>query len=145
MPKLKLHSRSEVSEISICNPSKIVSLLNEVFNVEHLLTENVFLLAATTKLDVVGIFNISHGGLDYATIDMRVLFSNLLLCGASSFAVVHNHPSGNPMPSKLDNSMCEHIKQCSDLLMFRFVDFIVIGSDSYYSYIEHGDLVQNKK
>lgn len=145
MPKLKLYSRSEVSEISICNPSKIVSLLNEVFNVEHLLTENVFLLAATTKLDVVGIFNISHGGLDFAAIDMRVLFSNLLLCGASSFAVVHNHPSGNPMPSKLDNSMCEQIKKCADLLMFRFVDFIVIGSNSYYSYVERGDLVQNKK
>jgi DNA repair protein RadC len=63
-------------------------------------------------------------------------FNRLLLCGANSFVLLHNHPSGDTSPSKEDIAAFKRIKQCSELLGINFLDNIIVG-DNYYSFIEN--------
>ena len=47
--------------------------------------------------------------------------------------LVHNHPSGDPMPSKADIELTQKAKQIGELLNIQFIDHIVIGDGSYKS------------
>ena len=46
---------------------------------------------------------------------------------------MHNHPSGDPMPSKADIELTKKAKQIGELLNIQFIDHIVIGDGSYRS------------
>jgi len=65
--------------------------------------------------------------------DIRILFKRLLVAGASSFIIVHNHPSGNRKPSPNDVKTTKKIKECSELLDLKLLDHIIITGDDWYS------------
>ena len=60
---------------------------------------------------------------------------------ATSVSVVHNHPSGQPDPSRYDIAFTEKIKRCCDDLGLAFLDHIIVGSDNYYSFREETDII----
>ena len=60
---------------------------------------------------------------------------------ATSVIVVHNHPSGQPDPSRYDIAFTEKIKRCCDDLGLAFLDHIIVGSDNYYSFREDTDII----
>ena len=74
------------------------------------------------------------GGMDKCIVDNRILFKRLLMAGASSFIIVHNHPSGKCKPSKEDIKLTNKIKNGAELLDLELLDHIIIGRDFYYSF-----------
>jgi DNA repair protein RadC len=84
---------------------------------------------------------IAEGIPTQATVYIRRVLEEALRVSASSFLVVHNHPSGHPAPSPGDDKTTQDLKQAADLLNLVFQDHIIIGSsDSYYSYAENDKL-----
>jgi len=77
------------------------------------------------------------GGIDKCITEPIILFKRLLMVGASSFIIVHNHPGGECNPSKEDISLTNRIKAGSDILNLDLFDHIVISDDGYYSFKEH--------
>ena len=63
-----------------------------------------------------------------ATIDAGSIFSEALKAGAEEIIVVHNHPSGNPTPSKADIAMTKELKDLASRLGVELIDHIIIGS-----------------
>lgn len=57
-----------------------------------------------------------------------------------AFVVVHNHPSGDPTPSKLDIDAAKTIDEIGQLIDIPMQDFMMIGSETYYSVKENGDI-----
>lgn len=86
----------------------------------------------------LGIVEVSVGGVDFAHVDPRVLFSALLLMNASAFILVHNHPSGNPEPSADDVEMTKRIKDGAKLLLIRLLDHIVVTRQGSVSFLDRG-------
>lgn len=80
---------------------------------------------------------IAEGIPTQATIYVRSIMEEALKVSASSFVVVHNHPSGNPEPSIGDDEITKDIKSASNLLNLVFLDHIILGKSSYYSYADH--------
>jgi DNA repair protein RadC len=80
---------------------------------------------------------IAEGIPTQATIYVRTIMEEALKVSASSFVVVHNHPSGNPEPSSGDDETTKNLKSASDVLNLVFLDHIILGKSSYYSYAEH--------
>ena len=70
----------------------------------------------------------------------REVFKNVIRNSGISIVIVHNHPSGNTDPSDADISMTERINEAGKLLGIRLLDHIIISTDGYYSFREHGDL-----
>jgi len=77
------------------------------------------------------------GGVDHCNTDPIILFKRLLVVGACSFIVIHNHPSGAYNPSKADMDFTNQIKEGSSILSLSFLDHIIISDDGYYSFKEH--------
>lgn len=83
---------------------------------------------------------VSRGGIDTATVDVRIVLREALVSNAVHVAFCHNHPSGNPHPSHADDRLTEELRRACDLLTLRFIDHIILADGCYYSYADHGRL-----
>ncbi len=57
---------------------------------------------------------------------------------ASYIVILHNHPSGDPTPSRQDVMVTQKIKEVSDLVEIPLLDHIIIGDNRYTSFIQKG-------
>ena len=87
---------------------------------------------------VIGISEISKGGIDGAIMDARLIFGIALKACACSIVLAHNHPSGNLTPSNADLKITQRIKECGKLLAIEVYDHLIISADSYLSMAEEG-------
>lgn len=84
----------------------------------------------------IGLFELTHGSVNASQLGTREVFVRLCLLGASSFVVVHNHPSGDPSPSIDDNATTKRLKSAADIMGIPLVDHIIIGDSTFYSYAD---------
>ena len=91
---------------------------------------------------IIKIANVGIGGIDKTLIDNRIVLGEALRLNASALALVHNHPSGNVMPSREDDALTRSMSEASSLMNIRFVDHVIISSNGkdYYSYHDKGRL-----
>lgn len=123
-----------IAEVQALNsPEKITKMFNYVFNANKQAEEYVYLLALDTKMNCKGIFEVSHGAVNYSVVNPREIFIRLCLCGAVYFVVAHNHPSGEISPSKEDVNVTNRLKQTGEILGIELLDHIIIGEDKYLS------------
>ena len=80
------------------------------------------------------------GTLNNSLVHPREIFKEACLCSASSIICVHNHPSGNVIPSKEDLLLTDNLKKIGLLMGIPIVDHIIIGNNNYYSFFENGDI-----
>ncbi len=75
-----------------------------------------------------------YGTLDHTSIYPREVAKKALFRHASAFIMVHNHPSGDPTPSKEDIEMTRHIKLALDPISITLHDHLIIAGESYVSF-----------
>ena len=71
-----------------------------------------------------------------ALITPRELFIEALQKNAVSIILLHNHPSGDPTPSREDMLLTERIRQAGELIGIELLDHIVMGDNCYISFSE---------
>ena len=79
---------------------------------------------------------ITKGVLDASIIDSREIFKPAIKNSAARIILVHNHPSGDPTPSKVDIEVTEKIADAGELLGIKVLDHVIIGKDKYWSWKE---------
>ena len=89
--------------------------------------EHMYMFCLNTKNRVVGIFEISHGNVNSSIIGSREIFQKALLANAVQILLIHNHPSGDPTPSKDDIYVTKKLKELGDFIGVPLVDHLVIG------------------
>lgn len=62
----------------------------------------------------------------------------LLLNACSGAIVVHNHPSGDPTPSRDDIELTDRIVRGANVLGLRLVDHLIVGAEGYFSFLDGG-------
>ncbi len=87
---------------------------------------------------VLGIYNLSMGGVSSTVVDIKLIFAVALKCNASAIILCHNHPSGNLNPSDADKEITKKIKQASEIFDIKLLDHIIITSNGYYSFQDNG-------
>ena len=83
---------------------------------------------------------VSQGGTAATVVDVKLLLKRAVDCLASGIILVHNHPSGNPVPSGQDDSLTRKIKDGAAILDIRVLDHVIIARDKFYSYLDEGRL-----
>lgn len=67
------------------------------------------------------------------------MFQRALLVNAHSIIIAHNHPSGDPMPSKNDDKITDVLRKAGEFLEISVLDSLIIGDNGrYYSYEAEG-------
>ena len=83
--------------------------------------------------NITGFKVLFSGGMNAATVDLKVVFRNAILFGARSLILVHNHPSNTLTASQEDIKLTQEIKQAGKLLGIKIIDHIIITNNSYLS------------
>lgn len=116
-------------------PYKVADAIKDIFDVDEMLEERLYCLALSQGGKLVGVFEVSHGGINSSDGNVLGLFKRLLLLpNAPYFVLTHNHPSGNPKPSTEDVDFTERVKEGAELLGLTLLDHIIIAKDSYFSF-----------
>lgn len=87
---------------------------------------------------VLGIVDISTGGVSGTILDPKIIFSIALKANTSSIIISHNHPSRNLRPSDADIKLTNQLKDVGKLLEIVVWDHLIISNDSYYSFADDG-------
>lgn len=80
------------------------------------------------------------GGISGVLVDPKLVFQTLLVCHASAFICIHNHPSGNLKPSQADLQLTDKLKHLGQLMDLPLLDHLIITSESYLSMADEGIL-----
>ena len=80
------------------------------------------------------------GTLNYSLVHPREVFKEAYLLGASAIICIHNHPGGNPLPSKQDFETTQNLIEASKILGIKVIDHIIICKNNYYSFLENNDI-----
>ncbi|WP_240743345.1 JAB domain-containing protein [Ilyomonas limi] len=143
----------QVSEVELVYKTKIkaterlqVSTSKEVYEllkrhwdenkIEFVEQFKILLLNRANK--VLGIYEISTGGLVGTVADPKLIFIAALKVAASHIILAHNHPSGNLNPSIQDKQLTQKIKEGGKLLEIVVMDHLIISKDGYYSFADEG-------
>lgn len=101
--------------------------------VSRLRHEEVWVLALDSRSNLIARLCIGKGGTHGCALFARDVLREVLISGASSFALVHNHPSGDPTPSDEDLHLTKAVRIAGDYLGLPLVDHVIIGSLAYAS------------
>ena len=82
---------------------------------------------------ITGFKVLFSGGMNAATVDLKVVFRNAILFGARSLILVHNHPSNTLTASQEDIKITQEIKQAGKMLGIKILDHIILTNNSYLS------------
>ena len=83
---------------------------------------------------------ISRGGLTGTVADPKVILKLALEKDATSIILCHNHPSGNPQPSRADEEITRKIKEAARYFDISITDHIIVSEMGYYSFADEGIL-----
>jgi DNA repair protein RadC len=128
---LRLAAHTGPKRTKIRSAEDVVELLMPRF--KQCETEHLKSILLTTKHEVMRVIDISHGGLDGTTALPRDIFRQAVREGATSVIVAHNHPSGDPEPSRDDISLTQRLVEAAELLGVGFLDHIIFGDGRYVS------------
>lgn len=77
------------------------------------------------------------GTINYSLVHPREIFNEAYKARASSIILIHNHPTGNVIPSNDDINTTDNLIKIGNLLGIKVIDHIIIGKDKYYSFLEN--------
>ena len=129
----RIAQRLNQKEIKSIKESKDVFLYlkDELKNAKN---EYFYAILLDTKNVIISKELISKGTLDQSLVHPREAFKSAIKKSAKSIIFAHNHPSGNPKPSKDDYAITERLVKIGELLDITVLDHIIIGENDYYSF-----------
>ena len=113
----------------------------QVFNTFNFLRyetkEYFFSIHLDGKNRICCVDEVSVGSLNQSIVVAREVYKSALLSSAAAIIVLHNHPTGDPAPSREDIEITKRLKEAGDIIGVRLLDHIIIG-DSFVSFVGSG-------
>ena len=94
----------------------------------------------STKNQLIAYRTLTVGTIDASLAKSREVFNYALRYNAAAVILVHNHPSGNPEPSKNDIRVTQRIVEVGHIMQIPVLDHIIIGDGIFVSLCERGDI-----
>lgn len=121
-------------KLQINSPKTVADYYME--ELRHIETERILLVMLDNKNRIIKDIVISQGTVNASILSPREIFLIALRYKAVYILILHNHPSGDPTPSKQDIAITKRMKEVADLIGIPLIDHIVIGDNKYISFKE---------
>lgn len=135
----RLHRASFREGICFNHPKIIAEYYME--QMRHLNREQVMLALLDSKARLIRSLTLSIGTVNSSMLSPREIFLEAVKAEAVSFILLHNHPSGDPSPSREDILITKRVQESGELLGISLLDHIIIGDKRYISLKESGYLL----
>jgi len=144
IPQIELSYRTGIpadSMFQITCPKDSVDVFRQNWDANKIeFIEQFKVLLVNRNNRVLGIFEVSTGGIASTVVDIRLILSAALLACASGIILAHNHPSGNLKPSQADKLATLKIKEAAKLIEIALLDHVILTKEGYFSFAEDGEL-----
>ena len=131
----RMNRTSNYRKIQIKSPNDIANLLMEELRFEK--KEIVKVVIINNKNIILKILDVAIGSGNYSSLNIRNILSETIKMNAPKMILVHNHPSGDPTPSKKDLEVTETLRNAAEILNIELLDHIIIGNMSYTSIMQY--------
>lgn len=130
-----VQERPLISNEKMDSPKAAIHVMSEFLS--QMDRELVCVVNLQSDMKPINMNIVSMGALSESLVHPREMMKSAILSNAHSFMMIHNHPSGNLVPSKEDIAMTDRMHQVGELLGIQLVDHIITGrGNEYYSFHE---------
>ena len=105
---------------------------------KNLKKEIVKIVLLNPKLQLVKEITISEGSLNASIVHPREVMIPAIKESAESFALIHNHPSGDPKPIQQDLEITHRLSKTGNTIGINMVDHIIICDNNFFSFADEG-------
>jgi DNA repair protein RadC len=102
-----------------------------------------FMITLDSKNRTIGYHTISMGSLSSSVVHPREVFKPAILENSAAVIFLHNHPSGDPAPSREDRECTNRLTAAAKILGIRVLDHVVFGETDYFSFADAGILADS--
>ena len=128
----------EGSQERLSTPLQVMHYLEGAFD-EDPTVEWFYVILLNRKNMPTGRTLVSRGSATSTVVHAREVFKPAILAGASGIICAHNHPSGDPAPSRADIQVTRKLREAGQIIGIDLIDHMIVGcSSSYYSFGEAG-------
>ena len=120
------------------NPEEAYNAIKIIINVQEEAQEVFGILILNTKNEIVAVHEIIRGTLIRSMVHPREVFKPAILHNAAVIICFHNHPSGDPEPSKKDIEITKLLVEAGKIMGIEILDHIIVGDGGYVSLKERG-------
>ncbi len=131
---MRINSASAKKGLVVHKPSTIADYFME--KLRHRKKECVVVVCLDANGQIIKEIDLSSGSVNMSLISPRDVFLEALRYEAVNLILVHNHPSGNPIPSECDIAITKNIAKMGEELDMPLLDHIIIGDNCYFSFRE---------
>ncbi len=121
--------RSERPSFSIHRPEDVAKAFRDLTSNPR---ESFYALFINNANELVCFEQVSTGSASETIASPAEIVRSALLCNTVAIVVVHNHPSGDPRPSRADQEITEHLTRAAKLFQLTIIDHVIIGTDGRY-------------
>ena len=139
--EIEISYRPAISNKPIVKSSLDVYEVLKPFFPENLIgLKEVFVVVYMNRCNrVIGVYELSSGGITGTVVDIRLVLGIALKVAATSLILAHNHPTGNLKPSKADELLTNKIKQAALFMDIQISDHLILSPENnYYSFADEG-------
>ena len=133
---LRLSRKPDTSIKVIHGPEDVYHFAAPHFRNEY--KEHFAIMMLNTKNHILGIRDISIGSLTASVVHPREIFETAVLHHSAAIILLHNHPSGDPSPSREDIAVTQRLVKASKIMDIPVLDHIIIGNNRFSSLKEKG-------
>lgn len=121
-------------DLNFDSPRSIAEYYME--QLRHCEKEQVMVVMLNNQMGLIQEVLLSVGTVNASLVSTREIFVQACRLGAVFIVLVHNHPSGDPTPSRNDVSITKKVQEAGELLDIQLLDHIIIGDQTYTSFRE---------
>lgn len=132
----RMNTLKGMSKVVVKTPNDIGNML--ITEMSNLNQEVLKLLVLNTKNKIIKSKDVFKGTLNTSLVHPREIYSEAVKCGGASIIICHNHPSGDPTPSKEDIDITIRLEKCGKIMGIELLDHIIIGETQFISLKEKG-------
>lgn len=133
----RVYYNKNISKIRMNSADKIYNYMkDELYGKKQ---EHFYALYLDSKKNLIDKKLLFIGTINKSIVHPREIFKHAYLLSASSIICIHNHPSGDSLPSNEDIILTKNLKKIGDVQGIPIIDHIIIGNN-YYSFFENGDI-----
>ncbi|WP_458628278.1 JAB domain-containing protein [Winogradskyella sp. PC D3.3] len=133
------YSNEYPSKVTITNSNSVYDLIKSHWDTDLIeLQEQVKVVLLNRANMVIGIYDLSKGGISGCIVDIKLILSVALKALTSHIVLVHNHPSGNLKPSEADKRITNRLIEACNIVEITLIDHLIISKDNYFSFKDEG-------
>lgn len=132
----RIYSYAKKDIVAINTPYDVKNLLME--EMRFLEKEHFKVILLNIKNHVISVEDISIGSLNSSIVHPREVFKPAIKRSSASIILAHNHPSGDPTPSREDIDITRRLCEAGKILGIEVIDHVIIGNGSFVSLKEKG-------